>query len=89
LKKTDRGLLNRLAIDAEREADRQHEDGGGPCNFAPKYHPTPGRLSALIQRHLQARDALLQVFGFPASAKSDRGRNDMATVPDSPAPPAN
>jgi hypothetical protein len=56
--------LDRPAINAEREAERQHEDSD-------LLRPTTGNFCAMVQRHLQARDALLQDFVFMVSAKSE------------------
>src|SRR6266540_361836 len=64
LRETDGGLLDRLTIDAEREAERQHEDGDGRGDRASEFRPTSGHVRALAQRRLQARHALLQDFGF-------------------------
>src|SRR6185436_2255035 len=38
---SDDGLLDRLMIDAEREAQRQHDDGDRKRDQPPEFRPTP------------------------------------------------
>jgi hypothetical protein len=68
LSNTDDGLLNRLVIEAKCEAERQHAEGEGPCDFAPKSRP--GHFRVVAQGRLQVPDVQLQIFDFPTSAES-------------------